>query len=152
MPWQWVYSPHIHMVSNFYVDCTSPITKAAWNQVQEEKGVKYANLSQDAHYNDLKNQVLVPRPGYIDSVETLESIVKYELGHSLVKRDGRTQAIVYVGAWCRLNFKAEWTSHSEVDCDDDDVPYRRVHSSGEVIGNRMKITVHYVDSGNTQPS
>lgn len=150
MPWQWVYSPHIHMVTNFYVDCTSKVKADAWNQAQSNANVKYANISQDNHFYDLTHQVLVPRPGYVDSFDTLESIIKYELGHSLVHKGGRQQAIIYVGAWCRLNFKADWASHKEIVCDDNDVPFRRVHSVGVVDGSKMKISAVFTLAG--QPS
>ena len=139
MPWEWVYSPHIHIVSNFYVDCTNPTKAAAWNQAQANAGLKYANISQDDHYYDIIHKISNPRPGYVENVEVLESIVKYELGHSLVRRGGRQQAIVYVGAWCRLNYKASWSSSREIVCDDNDVPFRRVHSVGVVDGSKMKI-------------
>lgn len=147
MPWEWYYSPHVHVVSNFYVDCTSKVKADAWNQAQANAGIKYANISQDNHYYDLTHQVAFPRPGFIDSVDTLESIVKYELGHSLVKKKARSQAIVYVGSWCRLNYNAEWTPHKEIECDDNDVPFRRVHSVGVVDGSKMKINVHFLSNG-----
>lgn len=147
LPWAWFYSPHIHVVSNFYVDCTSPIKAQAWNQAQADYHVKYANISQDDHYRDIKNQVLVPRPGYIPSVEILESIIKYELGHSMVKIGKRSQAIVYVGSWCRLNYKAEWSRDYEVAVNSSDVPFRRVHSVGSIDGAIMRISVYYCENG-----
>lgn len=147
MPWHWVYSPHVHLITNFYVDCTSPIKAAAWNQAQSNAGLKYVNISQDNHYYDLTHNKMVVRPGSIESQEVLESIVKYELGHSLVRIGGRQQAIVYVGAWCRLNYDCEWEKHREIAVDDNDVPFRRVHSDGNVVKDKMLIRVVFLSDG-----
>lgn len=107
----WVFSPHIHLITNAYLDMKDkPEVALAYKKVKENLHVDYWNITQRAlrDYRKLSAKETIqylkshnnrtPK-GFIATQSHCEGLIAYELGHCGRKLGSREKSIRYYGVF-----------------------------------------------------
>lgn len=120
----WKWSPHIHLVTNFWAS-DDPMSLWKMKRHLKRAGMVFVNIS-------LKNE------DYFTSEQHMVNVVKYELGHALWKprekgRGKGAKALVWVGAWHPNHLKRWYEKTSEEVLDELDSPFRAI-AAHDILG------------------